>query len=172
MFDGSTEIFEKVWRPATVNVIATLGTDIMIAEQSQPDHLDFISLINGRADQGDDMLVEAQRELLEESGYASADWELYREENQHGKVIWDSYYYIARECEKVAEQHLDPGEQIKIKFISFRKFLKLADEPRFRTTPEFRDFLRELKEDKEKGDTFYVKLFGDDAEGSLPVISV
>jgi hypothetical protein len=105
-------------------------------------------------------LEEAKRETLEETGYASDDWELIREEGKKsGKIIWDSFYYVARNCKKVQEQELDAGEKIELRFISFEEFLALADEPRFRTSVEFLLFLKELRDDKDKREIFRKKLF-------------
>jgi ADP-ribose pyrophosphatase len=73
MFDGTKETFERIWRSPTVEVIAAVGDKILIEEQSQPDRKNIISLASGRADQGEDVMAEAKRELLEETGYASDD---------------------------------------------------------------------------------------------------
>src|SRR5882757_3955251 len=78
MFDGSTETFEMLKRPNTIEVIATQGDKILISRQSQPNKENFYSLFGGRAEEGEDPLVTAKRELLEESGLESDDWELFK----------------------------------------------------------------------------------------------
>lgn len=159
MFDDSTEIFEKIWRPSTVHVLPIVGDKIIIEDQDQPDKPDFVSLVCGRADDETDMMAEAKREMLEETGYESDDWELFLEDKKRGKILWDSFYYIARNCKKIKEQELDAGERISPRLVSFDEFFDLLDEPRFRIAVEFKMFLQELRYDELKKEAFRKKLF-------------
>jgi ADP-ribose pyrophosphatase len=160
MFDGSTEIFERIWRCPTVEIIATVGDKIMIEYQDQPDRKDNVNLPSGRADKGDDPLEEAKRELLEETGYASNEWELFLQHGSGGKVINEIYYFIARDCKKVKEPELDAGEKIEMKFITFDELLRLADEPRFWAPPEFVTYLVRAQTNTEKKEAFRKRIFG------------
>ncbi len=123
MFDGSQETFEMLKRPNTIEVIAIKNGKICISYQSQPNKPDFYSLFGGRAEEGEDPLVTAKRELLEESGMSSDNWELYKTYQPHHKIDWDIYTYIAKDCKKVSGQKLDSGEQIEIKELSFEEFI-------------------------------------------------
>ncbi len=73
VFDGTTQVFEKIWRPSTVEIIATVGDKILTEEQDQPDRPNNINFPCGRVEQEDNILGEAKRELLEETGYQSND---------------------------------------------------------------------------------------------------
>lgn len=124
MFDGSTATFECLKRPNTVLVIAMQGDDILYAEQEQPGKKPFISLFGGRAEEGEEPLETAKRELQEETGFTSDDWQLLFTKVIGGKIDWTLYYYVARNCVKTAETHLDPGEKITVKSTSLEGFLK------------------------------------------------
>ena len=159
MFDGSIQTFERIWREPTVHVIATVGDKILIEEQDQPDRKNTINLVAGRADHGDGMLEEAKRELLEETGHKSDDWELLFLNSTHGKLLYDSHFFIARNCKKVQEQNLDPGEKITPKLIDYKDFLMLTEEPRFWCSQEFVLFLLHLQMDPAKKEEFRKRLF-------------
>ncbi len=159
MFDGTTEIFEKVWRPPTVEVIAAVGDKILIEEQDQPDHSHYINLPSGRIDNEKAPLAEAKRELLEETGYESDDWQSFMHNNNRGKVLHDGYYFVARNCKKTREPKLDAGEKITTRFITFDELLALADEPHFWAFPEFVTYLLQLRLDPAKKQEFKSLLF-------------
>lgn len=161
MFDGSTQVFEKIWRPPTVEIIATVGDEIIIEEQDQPDRKDNINLPSGRADQSENILKEVKRELLEETGYESDDWLHFLTHGGTGKVIHESHYFIARNCKKVKEPELDAGEKIQIKFMTFEEFIMLTEEPRFWAAPEFVNHLIRLQHDPAKKEELRKLLFPD-----------
>ncbi len=159
MFDGSQKVFEKVWRRSTVEIIATVGQQIIIEEQEQPERGKFISLPSGMVDDEENILEEAKRELLEETGYVSQDWKLWFKQQAKGKIIWDVNYFIAKDCNKVQEASLDSGEKIIVKLISFEEFINLTEEPKFRVSPEFVNFLLRLQTDKNKKEEFRKTIF-------------
>lgn len=160
MFDGSFETFEKICRPATIEVIATLGNKIIIEEQSQPDHKKFISLVSGRAEPGEAPLTTAKRELLEETGYASNNWQVFMKHRGSGKVIHETFYFIAKDCKKIKEPALDVGEKIKTKLITFGQLLALADELRFWVSPIFINYLLRARFVPKQKAEFKKLLFG------------
>lgn len=132
MYDGSIEIFEKLKRSDTAGVIAIAGNQILIQEQSQPDNQEsFASIPGGRCEEGEDSFQAAKRELLEETGYVSDDWELWTEQNPVGKMIWTVYIYVARNCVYKQSPNLDPGEKITTQLISFDDFLMLSEDKNF-----------------------------------------
>lgn len=159
MFDGSKAIFEKITRPPTIEVIATVGNKILIEEQDQPDRKNNINLVSGRPEPGEQPLDAAKRELLEETGYVSDDWTLFMKHGGKGKVVHEVFYFIARNCKKVQEAVLDAGEKIETKLINFDDLIKLADEPRFWIAPEFIIYLLRLQMDPEKKVEFRKLLF-------------
>jgi len=63
-------------------------------------------------------LAGAQRELLEETGYAGDDWQTMGDfvinPNRSGNRF---YYFLARNVSRVTEPHLDPTEEIALHFV-------------------------------------------------------
>ena len=120
MFDGATHTFECLKRVNTAVIIPVVGDKILIQRQLQP--------------HWDRELDCAQRELLEETGYVSDNWELFEKGYPYRSMIWERFVFIARDCKKISEQHLDAGERIVLETVSFDKFLNLADHPDWRET--------------------------------------
>lgn len=123
MFDGSTATFEQLKRPATLLVIPEINGKIALADQEQPVKGKFVSLLGGRQDNEEDPLDGAKRELMEEAGLVSEDWELWKTVEPYNKVIWTIYIYIARNCKKVSSQNVDAGEKITVRELSFDEFI-------------------------------------------------
>lgn len=134
MFDGSYQTFEALRRPNTVEIIATSpGLTILTLEQEQPDaRRPFFSIPGGRIAEGENPLEAAKRELLEETGYASDEWNLYKIYAPTGKIVWTIYVYIARDCRQTQQQRLDSGERISVKSMTIDDFLDRADNDDFR----------------------------------------
>ena len=161
MYDGTTTTFERLKRPDTVEVIATVGDKIILVDQEQPAHgRPLVCLPGGRTDQSDDLLSEAKRELLEETGYASEDWQLWRSVKPYNKIVWQIHHFLARNCRLVQSQSLDSGEKIKTKLVSFDDFLMLSEDPNFWET-DLKIFLFEMRLHPEKRDEFRTLLFPD-----------
>lgn len=131
LFDGTKATFERLKRPNTAQVIPVVGDRILIVDQEQPDTKHFTTVPGGRCDENEDPLLAAKRELLEETGYASDDWELFREENPVGKIEWTIFTYVARNCKKVQDQKLDAGEKMSSRIISFDEFIQLGNSADF-----------------------------------------
>ncbi len=158
LYDGTTATFEMLKRPGTIQIIPTADDQIFVSLEEQPTKPRSFSLLGGRQEPNEDPLVTAKRELLEESGLESDDWELLKTYEYQGKIEWPLYYYIARSCKKVAEQKLDPGEKIEVKHVSFPDFLELASSEDFGNQLFANDILR-MKLDKKKLEEFKKKLF-------------
>lgn len=132
MYDGSTHTFEKIVRPDTAIVIpVTEDGKIIICEQEQP-HREkpYLSLISGQVEENEPPEEAAKRELLEETGFEAKELVLFDKHEVSHKIAWTIYTYIAKGCKKVSEQDLDPGEKIKLDFISFEEFIELLTQKR------------------------------------------
>lgn len=163
MYDGTTKTFERLDRADTVDVLATTkGGKILIQRQSQPDRDEaFLCLIGGRVEKGEDTLEAAKREMLEETGYTSPTWELLLSYRPMFKIRWDMYVYVARNCEKTADQHLDPGERIGVMVVTFDEFLDLVDSGEMRRIhDEVRQRCIRAKYHRPSYEVFYKELFG------------
>ena len=159
MFDGSFAVFEKLERADTVNVIAIVGQKILLLKQKQPDwKKDKNTLAGGRVDEGESPLLAAKRELLEESGYASSDWKLWKKQNPYNKLIWTVYTFVAHNCYQKQKPEEDAGERIKSFLITFEEFLKLSDNPDF-YEKELAGVLHRARYDKKYQKELYNLLF-------------
>lgn len=74
--DGSTSTREYITHPGAVAVLALLDNGKLVMERQfrYPLHREFIELPAGKIDEGEDILICAQRELLEETGYVAREW--------------------------------------------------------------------------------------------------
>ncbi len=80
----------------------------------------------------EDGIEAAKRELLEETGYASDEWE-HLLTIPSNATIADNYahLYVAKNCKKVSEQNLDSTEFIRVVSLSADEIEKLITEGRF-----------------------------------------
>ena len=132
MFDGSTQTFEMLKRPDTVQVIPMVGDKILINRQEQPDDpRKYLSLFGGRVDEGEEILDAAQRELLEESGYEANEYFLWHAEQPVGKIDWAVFTFVAKGLKKVADLDLDAGEKIKLKLVALDELIELSRHENF-----------------------------------------
>jgi ADP-ribose pyrophosphatase len=134
MFDGSFATFEALKKRESVTVVAVCDGKILINQEEQPGRTPFVAVPGGMCEKGDDPLATAKRELLEETGYVSDDWQEWfvSDPLNHAKIEWNNYFYIAKNCKKVADQKLDAGEKITSLLISFEEFLEMQHDPKFR----------------------------------------
>lgn len=142
MYDGSYATFEMLKRTGTVDTIAVQGDKIFLAHQSQPTKPNFYSLFGGRVDKNEEYLDTAKRELLEEGGFQSDSWELYKTYQPLHRIDWDVSIFIAKNCKKVSEQKLDVGEKIEIIECTFDEFIEIVLEPKFLGSELVMDILR------------------------------
>lgn len=134
MFDGSFSTFEALKRRDGVTIIAvTDDSKIIINDERQPMTEPFISFPGGDTE-SDIFLEDAQRELLEETGYTSDSWELLSHHDilKYHKLEWNNNIFIARHCKKVAEQNLGRGERIQTRCVTYEEMLELRHNPMFR----------------------------------------
>jgi len=151
LYNGTTKTFEMLDRVDSANVIAVSGDNVYYAEQEQPPNRKFFSVFGGQIDPGESPLEAAKRELREESGLVSDDWELWRKEEISSKISWKSYVFIARNCKVAGEQKLEGGEKITVKQAPIEEFFRMVYEKPFLEYEIFIPFMRmELGlEDKE-----------------------
>lgn len=124
-YDGKIHIHEKLKRRGTAFVIPiTAEGKIIVAKQEQPGVKPFVGLVGGRFEEGEVPLEAAGRELSEETGYEAESWELFAANQPVSKIEWEVYFFIAKGCHKVSEQHLDGAEKVEMLFLSFEEFVE------------------------------------------------
>lgn len=125
LYDGSTDIFEKIVRPDTVVVFPVLSDSrILIVEDSQPGRETKLTAPSGRIEEGETPELAARRELLEETGHDVAWLEPFYEIAMHPqKMDWKIYAFIGRGARKIQEPALDPGEKITLRPLTFDELM-------------------------------------------------
>lgn len=132
LYDGTSKIFEKLKRPDTVAVVPVLPEKrILLVEDEQPLRAPILTFPAGRVELGEDPLDAAKRELLEETGYEAAEWELWKAFQPVTKLDWAIFVFVARGCVKTKEADPGPGEKISVYSVSFDELMELAKDPRF-----------------------------------------
>ncbi len=98
MYNGTVRTFEKLKRPDTVIVYGILDTgDILLIEQEQPGNtISKVSGCGGRIDPNEDVLMGAQREFLEESGYEASEYIFWKAVQPVTKLDWVVYFFVVR----------------------------------------------------------------------------
>ncbi len=131
LYNGFLATFEALKRPSTIQIIPTIGDRVLLAYEEQPTKPLGYAFLGGRQEENEEPLVTAKRELLEETGLESDDWELLKVYEYEGKIEWSTYLFVARNCKKIAEQKLDPGEKIEVKKANFDEFLEIVSSEKF-----------------------------------------
>jgi ADP-ribose pyrophosphatase len=114
--DGTTSSREYIKHPGAVAILAILDNDNLVMERQfrYAPRQEFVELPAGKIDHGEDALLTAQRELLEETGYVAREW-------IHLNTTWPCIgyadermeYYLARGLTHQGSQ-LDEGEFLEV----------------------------------------------------------
>ena len=121
-FDGSFKVFEAVERKPSVQIIATHKDKVVLLEEEQP-FIGKFSALPGGVCESLNPESDARRELEEETGLTSSDVFLWKKTDFSSKVVWNTYYFIMRDCAKTSVPYLDSGEKISVSFLSFKEFI-------------------------------------------------
>ena len=126
MPDGSISTREYITHPGAVAILALLDNGNLVMERQfrYAPQQEFIELPAGKIDQGEDILVTAQRELLEETGYVAREW-------THLTTTWPCIgyadermeYFIARGLTHQGSM-LDQGEFLEVFELSLAEALQ------------------------------------------------
>ncbi len=103
--------------PTWVNVTAITrqGEFVMVRQYRHGIDEVIDELSAGVAEPGESPLEAAQRELLEETGYAGGEWSLMMTIGQNPSTCNNlTYCFLACGVERVARQHLDESEDIAV----------------------------------------------------------
>ncbi|PID35036.1 MAG: hypothetical protein CR971_00090 [candidate division SR1 bacterium] len=152
LFNGETVIFEKAMRKNSIDVVAiTEAGKILILEEEQPGREKFYGLVGGSCEGNEEPLQTAQRELLEETGMVSDDWEGFSSHAPSSRMVYENHIFIARNCKKIQEQSLDAGgEKIKIIEVEWNEFLEFIVSDAFRVKEFSLEVLKILYKNQEQ----------------------
>jgi len=130
--DGKETFREYVHHPGAVAVVALTAEGAVILERQHryPLRQDFIEIPAGKIDEGEATLDCAKRELMEETGYAAADWQrLGLIHNAIGYSDESIEIWLAKGLEK-REAKLDAGEFLEVFTQPFDEALAMAADGR------------------------------------------
>lgn len=114
--DGSVSEREHIDHPGAVAVLAILENGNLLMERQfrYAPHREFFELPAGKMERDEDMLLTAQRELLEETGYVACKW-------THLTTTWPYIGYANERMEYFLAQdllfqgrQLDDGEFLEV----------------------------------------------------------
>lgn len=124
--DGKTGSREYINHPGAVAVLALLDNGKLVMERQfrYAPQREFIELPAGKIDSGEDILVCAKRELLEETGYVAGEW-------IHLTTAWPCIgyadermeYFLARDLTYWGRK-LDDGEFLEVFELSLAEALE------------------------------------------------
>lgn len=116
MPDGSISSREYITHPGAVAILALLDNGKLLMERQfrYAPQREFIEIPAGKIDPGEDILLTAQRELLEETGYVAREW-------THLTTAWPCIgyadekleYFLARGLSHQGSK-LDDGEFLEV----------------------------------------------------------
>ena len=130
--DGSQTVREYVRHPGAVAIVAVTGEDTVILERQYryPLGRDFVEIPAGKLEPDEGRLETAKRELLEETGYAAAEWtRLGLIHNAIGYSDEGIELWLATGLEKRTAK-LDEGEFLEVFSLPFEEALAMAADGR------------------------------------------
>lgn len=133
--NGVMQKFEKARKRGGVAVIPVTEEGEILLIDEVKNSMSVVSLPTGGVDDGEDVLAAAQRELLEETGYVSDDWELWFSYEKDSHIDSLSHVFVARGATPIRKGDLGiNGEKIRIKPVDFEQFVHFASDERFRNS--------------------------------------
>jgi ADP-ribose pyrophosphatase len=131
--DGSEAYREYIRHPGACAILALFDDDRVLLERQfrYPHGRDFIELPAGKLEPGEPHLASAKRELLEETGYAAAEWS--RLCVIHTAIAYTDEaieIYLARKLEKRGGPSLDQGEFLETLILPFAEAIAMVRDGR------------------------------------------
>lgn len=100
---------------ANVLAVTKDGKVVMVRQFRFGIEEDTIEVPGGLVEKGEDPMIAAQRELLEETGYSGGEWQSLDFIHSNPVYMYGMIHqYLAVGVEKTAEQELDSGENIEV----------------------------------------------------------
>lgn len=115
--------------PDWINVIAITAEGEFVIERQYRHGTQSVDyeLCAGIIEKGERPLDAAKRELLEETGYARGEWDLYCISYPNPSAMTNkNYSFLARGVEYTGERHLEKTEDIEIRLATFEELKKIV----------------------------------------------
>ncbi|MGM0458664.1 MAG: NUDIX hydrolase [Bacteroidota bacterium] len=117
--------------PEWINVIALTGNNEVVLVEQYRHGIDetTLEIPGGMVDAGEDPLEAARRELSEETGYATDQWEKLGETSSNPAILSNyTHLYLAKNCKRTSEQATDGHEDIDVHVMPLKRFMELVDD--------------------------------------------
>lgn len=140
--------------PDWINVVAvTTNGDIVLIRQYRHGIAGVhYELCAGVIDAGEDPLVAAQRELLEETGFSGGTWQplitLSANPGTHNNL---TYAFLATGVERTQDQHLEKTEEITVHIVSPERAREIINNSEMIQALHVAPLLKYLSEPRTKG---------------------
>jgi ADP-ribose pyrophosphatase len=124
--------------PDYINVVAVTRDGLFLCFRQTKYGIEGTSLapVGGYLEQGEDPLVAAQRELLEETGYQAEEWtELGRYCIDGNRGFGTANFYLAQRAHRVAEPEADDLEEQELVLLTREQIESALDAGDFKTLP-------------------------------------
>lgn len=128
MPDGSQAVHDIILaRPAVCILALTAASNVILARQFRPGPgMTLLEIPGGGLDDGETPIEGARRELLEETGY-DGDLQYVGPAFNASHLTLVTHNFVATNCRKIQEPHLDEGEFIEVvemPLVQFRQHLR------------------------------------------------
>jgi ADP-ribose pyrophosphatase len=125
--DGTEGVREYLRHPGAVAVVPLFDDGRVLLERQYryPQGREFIEIPAGKCEPGEPLLQTAQRELLEETGYAAAEWT--RVGVIHTAIAYTDEsieIFLAKKLEK-RERKLDQGEFLELLIVGLDEAIRM-----------------------------------------------
>lgn len=112
---------------AQVFALDSSGRVLVVRQYRHGAEMITTEMPSGRIDKGEDPMLAAQRELREETGYVSANWQpLSIMRANPARQPTQAFGFLAQDVEYAGEPNLDPAEQIETDFVEMQELFELA----------------------------------------------
>jgi 8-oxo-dGTP pyrophosphatase MutT (NUDIX family) len=122
--------------------------DVLLVKQYKHGAGDFtIEMPAGMVNEGEDPLVCAKRELMEETGYEGSTWKSMGVIHENPtKSVNESFWYVVTGLKESGEQHFDESEEIEVLKIHYKKLIEMIKSGEIITGPTIGALLLALLE--------------------------